>query len=311
MIRATLFSILMFVVVLVACSSESEVVEVLVTREVTVEITATPANTLAPTITPKPSDTSTPKPTRTPRPTNTKAPTATSPPQPTNIPGPTTIPGPTNTPAPPPDTPVPPMPDVLVLTPLELRDGPAWNYGVLGNSEANQPVQPIGAYGNCSWLQVRTPNQVAGWVPNEGGNIQLNVACETIADGIFRPFTGLIRNTQGDGLGELGISNQTGQDGVVVLATQDNQTVISAYIRDGDSFRMTGIRDGTYVIFFSTGANWNGNQAKFTANVSNQRFDDLLPYSTDGGSYTIWEVTLHGVAGGTASTSGVPSIPPP
>lgn len=203
------------------------------------------------------------------------------------------------------------MPDVFVLASLELRDGPGWNYVVVSNAAAEQTLQAIGEYSNCAWVQVRTPDQVVGWVPNDSTGIELNLSCEVIPDGVFRPFTGLIRNSQGDGQGQLGISNQTGQDGVVVLATQDSQTVVSAYIRDGGSFRMTGIRDGTYVIFFSTGSNWNGNLARFTSGVNNQRFDDTLPFTTPGASYTIWDVTLHGVAGGTASTSGVPSIPHP
>lgn len=200
---------------------------------------------------------------------------------------------------------------MLVLASLELRDGPEWNYIVVSNVAAEQTLQAIGEYGNCAWVQVRTPDQVVGWVPNDNAAIQLNKLCDAIPDGIFRPFTGLIRHTQGDGQGQLSISNSSGKDGVVVLATQDNQTVVSAYIRDGDPFRMTGIRDATYIIFFSAGSNWNGNQSRFTTNASNQRFDDALSFTTSGGSYTIWEVTLHAVAGGTASTSGVPSIPPP
>ena len=290
----------------------------------TIPQTATPASspsaTTAPptdtaTFTPMPTaantTTSTPTATATPSPTYTPLATATLPPPPTNTPGPTHTPQPTNTPAPPTNTPVPPMPDVLILSPLELRDGPGWSYAVVGQAAVEQSPQPIGQYSNCAWLQVRTPDQVAGWAPNDGTGMQLNQPCETIPDGIFRPFTSLIRNTQGDGMGELGISNQSSNDGVVVLATQDNQTVVSAYIRNGDSFRMTGIHDGTYVIFFSTGSNWNGNQARFTAGVSNQRFDNTLSYTSSDGSYTIWEITLHGVAGGTASTSSVTDIPRP
>jgi hypothetical protein len=79
--------------------------------------------------------------------------------------------------------------------------------------------------------------------------------------------------------------------------------VTSAYIRAQESYTMRGLHDGTYYLYFTKGSNWNGN--KFTADASYRRFDDPLPFTTTSTTYSIWRVTLHGVAGGTASARNV------
>ena len=292
------------VLLLVACGSSDEVAS-------TAVVEANSATSMPSTINPPP----TPPVTRTSTPTPDLTGTAAA--EPADTATATQTPQPTNTPAPPtftPEptfTPTPPMPDALALASLELREGPGVNYGVVGNAETNQTLEPIGQYNNCAWLEVRTPGQAVGWIANDGGSIQFNLLCETVPDGIFRPFTGLMRSTQGDGLGELEVSNQSGRDGVAVLATQDDQTAVSAFIRNGESFRMTGIRDSDYVLFISTGSDWVGNQRRFTSGVSNQRFDDTFPFTTTASSYTVWEVSMHPVVGGTATTTDVSEIPSP
>jgi len=292
------------VFLLAACGSSGEVVSTAVAEA---DSATSMPSTIDPPPTPPVTHTSTPTPdlTGTAVAVPTATATATQTPQPTSTPAP-----PTFTPEPT-FTPTPLIPDVLALASLDLREGPGLNYGVAGNVETNQKLEPIGQTNNCAWLEVRSPGQAVGWIANDGGSVQLNILCEKVPDGIFRPFTGLMRSTQGDGLGEIELSNQSGRDGVAVLATQDDQTAVSAFIRNGESFRMTGIRDSEYVLFFSTGSDWVGNQRRFTSGVSNQRFDDTFLFTTTGGSYTIWEVSLHPVAGGTATTTDVSDIPPP
>ena len=80
-----------------------------------------------------------------------------------------------------------------------------------------------------------------------------------------------------------------------------------AYVRSGDSYRMTGIADGSYQIYFSKGGKWDDGAKVFTQNVSRQRFDDVFPFETTATTYSIWQVTLYGVTDGNASSSHVPA----
>jgi hypothetical protein len=121
--------------------------------------------------------------------------------------------------------------------------------------------------------------------------------------GTIRPSTGVIKSNQDSGgYGELTVENGTTSDGVVILTLSD-KPVMSAYIRSGDSFTMKGILDGTYYLYFSTGADWNGKA--FTTTPSHQKFEDAFEFSTGSTTYTTWSVTLQGVVGGTAATENI------
>jgi hypothetical protein len=98
------------------------------------------------------------------------------------------------------------------------------------------------------------------------------------------------------------VSNGTSSDGLVVVA-YDQAPVTSAYIRANESFTFSGISDGVYYLYFSSGSEWNGD--RFTVNASYKRFDDAFPFETTASASTGWSVTLHGVVGGTASASNV------
>ena len=87
-------------------------------------------------------------------------------------------------------------------------------------------------------------------------------------------------NTQAGGLGQLSVENGTSSDGVVILNLSEGDPVMATYIRAGDSYTMTGIRDGTYHLFFSTGSEWDGEANEFTESPSYKRFDDPLGFST-------------------------------
>jgi hypothetical protein len=125
----------------------------------------------------------------------------------------------------------------------------------------------------------------------------------TVPSGLSRPVSGVIMpNKSVGGHGELTVENGTTQDGVVIL-TLNNASIMAAYIRTGDSFTMTGIRDGIYYLYFSTGTDWNGKA--FTNNSIHKKFDDSFEFTTGPTTYTTWSVTLQGVVGGTASASNV------
>jgi len=188
----------------------------------------------------------------------------------------------------------------VVAATLNVREGPGTGYASLGTLGQGDTAKVLGQTGDCAWLQVETVDGLVGWIAGGGEYVDLRVACDTLPQGTFRPLTGVIvPNTRGGGQGELAVDNGTDSDSVVIL-TFDEAPVASAYVRAGESVTLQGIQDGTYHLYFSKGAGWNGET--FTQAASYQRFEDAFEFTTTSTQTTMWEVTLYGAEGGTAST---------
>jgi hypothetical protein len=257
-----------------------------------------PPPTATATLTPTPAPTATPTNT----PTATLTPTATS----TNIPTatPTATVTPTNIPtATPTATPAPAA--VVNGDALNVLEGPGTDYSQQGSLSKNEELDVIGQYEDCAWLKVSSRKQaVTGWVSGDKQYVALQIACESIPPGTFRPLTGVLKpDNPGGGLGELTAENGTTKDGIVILTSLARQPVMAAYIRAGASFTMKGLRDGAYELYFSTGEEWNGKA--FTVGPRRLKFEDTFEFTTGATMYTSWRVTLHGVAGGTAAAEQV------
>ena len=121
----------------------------------------------------------------------------------------------------------------------------------------------------------------------------------------YRPGTGMLADNAPGGAGELLIKNGTDSDALVILTGMDEVAVKTAYIRAAESFNMTGIADGTYLLFYSKGDYFSAETYRFTQNASYQRMDTTIPFETTSTQYTTWEVTLYGVVGGTVGTDRV------
>ena len=80
----------------------------------------------------------------------------------------------------------------------------------------------------------------------------------------------------------------------------------SVYILNHNSYTITGIPDGSYDLYFTVGEDWDGQRAAFTRKRRLSQFDDPLAFTSTETTYSGWSVTLHPVAGGTASTESVP-----
>ena len=121
----------------------------------------------------------------------------------------------------------------------------------------------------------------------------------------FRPPTGMLEDHSSGGQGELLIKNGTDADALVILTGLDDKAVKSAYIRNAESFNMTGIPDGTYRLYYSKGEAFNEETNRFTQNATYQRLDTTIEFTTSATQYTAWEVTLYGVVGGTVGSEPV------
>jgi hypothetical protein len=121
----------------------------------------------------------------------------------------------------------------------------------------------------------------------------------------FRPDTGILVDNSPGGMGELLVKNGTDADALVILAGMDEQAVKTVYIRSAESYNITGIQDGEYLIFYSKGEAFSQETYRFTQNATYQRMDTTVPFTTTSPQYTTYEVTLYGVVGGTVGTEQV------
>lgn len=114
------------------------------------------------------------------------------------------------------------------------------------------------------------------------------------------------------GEGELEVNNGQDLDAVVVLTALNDAPLFAVYIQARNSFKIEGISDGTYKVFFMLGEDWDSASGRFTRKVRYQVFEDTFRYTTTSTTATIWRITLHPVVGGTGRTDSVsPSNFPP
>ncbi|MBB3732537.1 hypothetical protein [Nonomuraea dietziae] len=121
-----------------------------------------------------------------------------------------------------------------------------------------------------------------------------------LANGTF------LRSGRRDGRGSLQIDNGASRDAVVTVL-RGKAKAFSVYVRRKSSFKVRGVRDGTYEVFFTHGADWDGRA--FSRTCSFERFEKSVRFRTTYTSTQIrwhdWRVTLHTVSGGNAPTKTV------
>jgi hypothetical protein len=116
---------------------------------------------------------------------------------------------------------------------------------------------------------------------------------------------GYVKRTRG-GSGQLKINNGGAGDQVIsVVKVGSKKPAITVYVRGKGKHTVTGVRDGTYRVYMTGGADWDAKLKRFTRNCGFSQFDDTFKFTTTSRQYTIWEVTLTPVVGGNASTTGV------
>jgi len=106
------------------------------------------------------------------------------------------------------------------------------------------------------------------------------------------------------GDGELQIKNGTNLDAIAKLIL-GGTSVLTVYIKANNTYTMLNISDGTYWLAFAQGLDWDSTTQKFRHNIQYSVFDETFYFVTTDREYTIFEVTLNPVVGGTAQTSSV------
>jgi len=125
---------------------------------------------------------------------------------------------------------------------------------------------------------------------------------------IERPANGtvLINDLKG-GHGHLRIYNGDERDAVVVLSSPSNpqKALLQVYVRSKSRHTVTGIKNGTYLIYFSTGEDWDSYSSRFTKSPYYQKFEERALYTEVYPRYNIISIEFS-VAEGAAITERVP-----
>jgi hypothetical protein len=145
-------------------------------------------------------------------------------------------------------------------------------------------VDPASPFKVGSWLPSATPEQ-----------------SRKLANGAF------VKKGTRNGSGQLKIDNSGGSKDVSMsLATAGAKTTAFAvYVRSGSSYTVTGIKDGTYDVYMTSGTDWDPVGPGFSRDCGFSKFDDTLAFKTTSGQYTIWTLTLKASAAGNARTAEV------
>lgn len=122
-----------------------------------------------------------------------------------------------------------------------------------------------------------------------------------------RRSNGTVLRAPGSGEGEITAENGTDHDAVITIS-QDGSVVGSFYVAHGETARMANIPDGTYDIFYASGADWDGGQ--FTRSCVFWRFDKTAAFTTtktqSGIQYVKFSITLRPVPNGNTQLVDVP-----
>ena len=129
----------------------------------------------------------------------------------------------------------------------------------------------------------------------------------------LRTGTKIVRDMRSS-LGRLEITeNSLVEDSVIVLCSSEEPGIplTAVYIQAGDTYTIVRIYEGTYVIYITTGRDWDDDSKKFRTSATYGHFAHATgpgevtnewEFKETGSSYTIWMFSLKPVPGGVWST---------
>jgi hypothetical protein len=123
-----------------------------------------------------------------------------------------------------------------------------------------------------------------------------------------------------DGYCEMTISNQyPNADAVVILESQQTyETAVAVYVRANETFKVGGLKKGTYETYVTFGTDWDPGSGRFRNAVGYLRFQDPVVFETCEASFlasgfNYIKITLAVTEGETSPVNAVPpeSFPRP
>lgn len=117
-----------------------------------------------------------------------------------------------------------------------------------------------------------------------------------------------IRKGTLNGRSSLEIDNGASRDAVVTVL-RGGSKAFTVYVRKKAKFKIRGVRDGNYKIYFTHGVDWDGKSKAFNRECSFERFQKTVKFKTTFTATQIrwhdWRITLHAISGGNAPTAQV------
>lgn len=156
------------------------------------------------------------------------------------------------------------------------------------------------------------PTRSASASPTKSPTYSTPTPSPTATPKIERPSTGTLvsRGSGGRGYGTLEISNGTSFDAIAKLVNvSTGKSHREVYVRANSSAKVSGIAQGTYELYFSTGNDYAPSLRKFLRSASYSKFDNNFYFQeireSGGITFSNFRVSLDKVAYGTATTSAV------
>src|SRR5918992_1859964 len=100
-----------------------------------------------------------------------------------------------------------------------------------------------------------------------------------------------------------------GDSHAVITPPQGRPPAASVYVRKDKKYTVSGIGDGSYKVYFTSGVDWDRKARRFARKCAFQQFDEKMAFRTTRTAteirWSTWEISLQPVSGGTARTSDV------
>ena len=191
---------------------------------------------------------------------------------------------------------------------LNLRTGPGSGYDPVIQLRKFQDVELV-ANAPGGWAQVRTKSGTVGFVATQylaygSGRAAQREWCRSNAG--TRPLNGEILLQRSRGPHELTIQNEPGNDTVFKLTDDRHRTVLSLYVRAGQTAVVTTIPEGSFTAMAASGAGYTRACGYFLDDQAIVRFDVRANFVVPSENlYRSLTFKLQKVAGGNLSSQQI------
>ena len=118
----------------------------------------------------------------------------------------------------------------------------------------------------------------------------------------------LVKRGAQSGPGQLTVRNNNDQDAVVSLVLRGRDVATMAlYVRARSSATTTGVADGAYQLYYTTGADWDRSEHLFTRYCDFEKLNKTITFTTGVTNYATEQITLNSVLAGNVTASRVPA----
>ena len=196
---------------------------------------------------------------------------------------------------------------------LNVRSGPSSKTEKLGQLKKYQTITVYVDDSQGNWASIRHDGTKAfvynKYIKPGSGKTAFRSDCRTA--GITRPRNNDTFNSKLLGENTLKVDNKFGTDALVKLKDHNGNSMVTAYVRGGQSITVNKIPSGSYQFQYATGRNYSPKCGFFLDDMEAskaQGFQDYTKTNSGNGYYTsIISYTLYKVSGGNLQTRNMPT----